>query len=136
MMSTDSNRWNAGRLAACACGAGRRPLCRLERAAPAPVQFVFTSDAHYGLTRAAFRGATDVPAHLVNVALVAKINRLPDARFPKTAGLRAGEPVGGLDFVVEGGDIDESRGRRPVRRGDSKRRRLVVAVCRRLRRAA
>jgi predicted MPP superfamily phosphohydrolase len=52
------------------------------------VRFVFTSDAHYGLTRSAFRGRTNVPAHDVNAALVSDINTL-----------------GPLDFVVEGGDV-------------------------------
>jgi predicted MPP superfamily phosphohydrolase len=52
------------------------------------VRFVFTSDAHYGLTRPAFRGRTNVPAHDVNAALVADVNTL-----------------GAIDFVVEGGDV-------------------------------
>ena len=37
----------------------------------APVQFVFTSDAHYGLTRDEFRGYRQVPARVVNEALIA-----------------------------------------------------------------
>jgi hypothetical protein len=69
------------------------------------VQFVFSADAHYGLTRRAFRGAANVPAHIVNMALVAKINGLPDARFPADGGVRAGEQIGAIDFVVEGGDM-------------------------------
>jgi hypothetical protein len=73
--------------------------------APAIVQFVFTSDAHYGLSRASFRGATNVDASIVNGALVAAINSLPHTRFPDDAGLRAGQMIGGLDFVIEGGDI-------------------------------
>jgi predicted MPP superfamily phosphohydrolase len=58
--------------------------------APAPgnIRFVFTSDAHYGLTRPAFRGRTNVRAHDVNAALVADIDTL-----------------GAMDFVVEGGDV-------------------------------
>ena len=32
------------------------------------VRFVFTSDAHYGLTRRTFRGKSDVSAHEVNAA--------------------------------------------------------------------
>jgi hypothetical protein len=52
------------------------------------VRFVFTSDAHYGLTRARFRGRTNVRAHDVNAALVSDITSL-----------------GPLDFVVEGGDV-------------------------------
>jgi hypothetical protein len=40
------------------------------------IRVVFTSDAHYGLTRAMFRGRTSVSAHEVNAALVADINAL------------------------------------------------------------
>jgi len=82
------------------------PALALTGATPTghTVRFVFTSDAHYGVARAAFRGAANVPAHLVNMALVAKINQLPAARFPADAGVDAGEPVGTIDFIVEGGD--------------------------------
>ena len=52
------------------------------------IRFVFTSDAHYGLTRPAFRGGTGVDAHVVNSAMIGVINRL-----------------GPLDFIVEGGDV-------------------------------
>jgi hypothetical protein len=33
-------------------------LFPIRAAAVEPIQFVFTSDAHYGLTRATFRGAS------------------------------------------------------------------------------
>jgi len=66
---------------------------------------VFTSDAHYGLYRTEFRGEHNVSAHQVNAALVAKINSLPAVDLPKDGGLRGGESVGAIDFVVEGGDI-------------------------------
>jgi hypothetical protein len=69
------------------------------------VQFVFTSDAHYGLTRAAFQGAVGVDARIVNAAMMAKINSLPGASFPRDGGLRSGEPIRSLDFLAEGGDI-------------------------------
>jgi hypothetical protein len=71
----------------------------------ADLQFVFTSDPHYGLTRPSFRGARNVSAHVVNAAMVAAINAVPDARFPKDGGLKADQPVGAIEFVVEGGDI-------------------------------
>ena len=100
------SRLRAGRLAAVAMA-----LEAMAAAAspPAPeshgAQFVFTSDAHYGLTRPAFRGAAHVDAHVVNAALVARINELPGIRFPNDGGVRAGELVGPIDFVAEGGDI-------------------------------
>lgn len=56
------------------------------------LQFVVTSDAHYGITRAAFRGRRNVDAHDVNAALVAAINQLPPL-------------IGPIDFVVEMGDV-------------------------------
>ena len=72
---------------------------------PGELQFVVTSDAHYGLTRATFRGHADVDAQIVNQALVAKLNRLADVRFPLDGGLSEDRPIGGIDFVVEAGDI-------------------------------
>ena len=69
------------------------------------IQFVFTSDAHYGITRSNFQGATKVDAHVVNSALVAKMNALPTLTLPADGGLKAGKAVGTIDFVVEGGDI-------------------------------
>ena len=76
------------------------------------LQFVFTSDAHYGLTRPTFRGATGVDASVVNAALVASINALPVATFPDDEGLGAGQVVGGLDFVAQGGDVANREERR------------------------
>jgi hypothetical protein len=58
------------------------------QAQPRTLQFVFTSDAHYGITRSLFRRHTNVDAHIVNAALVDAINR-----------------VGPLDFIVQGGDL-------------------------------
>ncbi len=72
---------------------------------PRRVQFVFTSDAHYGITRPAFRGGRDVDAHAVNAALVARIDALPGQSFPKDGGIGGGAPIGGFDFVADGGDI-------------------------------
>src|SRR5215831_3168437 len=68
------------------------------------LQFIFTSDPHYGLIRS-FRGKTNVSAHVVNAVMVAQINRLASVTFPTDGGLRASQPVGSIDFVVDGGDI-------------------------------
>ena len=73
--------------------------------AAAPVTFVFTSDVHFGINRGNFRGAANVESRLVNAALVQKINGLPGATLPPDDGLRAGEPVGPVDFVVITGDL-------------------------------
>lgn len=100
-----ASRLRAGRLATAVMALAA--MAAAQRTAPgaSTVQFVFTSDAHYGLTRPAFRGAANVDAHIVNAALVAQINALPKMRFPNDGGVRAGELVGPLDFVAEGGDI-------------------------------
>jgi hypothetical protein len=111
-----SGRLRAGRLAAVAMALGAMVTIAVSRSALPPrlaslardkpgVQFVFTSDAHYGLTRPSFRGRRNVDARVVNAALVSAINSLPRVRFPNDGGVRAGELVGPLDFVAEGGDI-------------------------------
>jgi len=69
------------------------------------VQFIFTADSHYGLARSTFRGGSNVDAHVGNSAMIAKINRMSEFSFPADGGLRSGQPVGAIDFVVDGGDI-------------------------------
>jgi len=75
------------------------------RPAPRRVHFIFTSDAHYGIYRASFRHQSNVDAAVVNHAMVARINELPSVRFPDDGGVDAGEPIGAIDFVAQGGDI-------------------------------
>jgi hypothetical protein len=75
------------------------------QSSPEQIQFIFSSDAHYGLTRPVFQGGTNVDAHVVNAALVAKINSLSSVSFPRDGGLRSAKPVGPVDFVVQAGDI-------------------------------
>jgi hypothetical protein len=67
--------------------------------------FVFTSDVHFGIARGTFRGEGNVSSRVVNTALVAKMNHLPAQSFPNDSGLRAGERIGAIDFVVITGDI-------------------------------
>lgn len=67
------------------------------------VQIVFTSDLHYGLTRA-FRGNV-VNANGVNEAMVQQMNALPAAVFPKDGGVNAEKTVGFIDYVAITGDI-------------------------------
>jgi calcineurin-like phosphoesterase family protein len=100
-----TSRLRAVRLAAAVMALVATAAAQRTTPAPSAVQFVFTSDAHYGLTRPIFRGAVNVDAHVVNAALVAQINALPKIRFPNDGGVRAGELIGALDFVAEGGDI-------------------------------
>jgi len=69
------------------------------------LQFIFTSDAHYGIERANFRGKQSVDSHVVNAALIQGINSLPSVIFPEDKGVGAGQNAGTVDFIVEGGDI-------------------------------
>jgi hypothetical protein len=67
--------------------------------------FVYTSDAHYGLKRAAFSGMSS--AQQVNGAMIAEMNRLQSANvaLPSDGGINAGQTLSAVDFVVETGDI-------------------------------
>src|SRR5262245_15662677 len=80
-------------------------VAALNAQSPRDIQFVFTSDSHYGITRPEFRGSRNVSAGVVNAALVRRMNQLPTSSFPRDGGLRAAMPVGAIDFVVDSGDI-------------------------------
>jgi hypothetical protein len=61
------------------------PVTRIARS-PQEIQFVFTSDSHYGITRPEFRGGHNVNAAIVNTALVTRMNRLASSSFPRDGG--------------------------------------------------
>ncbi|MFY9152589.1 MAG: metallophosphoesterase [Prolixibacteraceae bacterium] len=69
------------------------------------IQFVYTSDPHFGYSRLAFRGGSDVDALVVNQAMIGQINSLPTHKLPKDKGVNAGKPVGGIDYLICSGDI-------------------------------
>ena len=69
------------------------------------IQMVFTSDAHYGITRAKFRGDSNVVSYKVNEAMIRQMNTLPGMVLPTGDGVNAGKAVGGVDYIIEGGDI-------------------------------
>jgi len=69
------------------------------------IHIVFTSDIHYGLTKAQFRGDTGVSSHRVNAAMVSQINTLPACTLPADGGVGAGEKVKAIDYLAETGDI-------------------------------
>ncbi len=69
------------------------------------LQFVITSDLHYGITRRAFRGDTNVRAARVNSALIAQIDAVSSLVLPRDLGVRAEQRVGAIDFVAITGDI-------------------------------
>lgn len=67
-------------------------------------QFVFTSDAHYGIKRTPFLGYSS--AQQVNGAMVTEMNTLPNLQLPcNDGGVNACKSVGAIDFVAETGDI-------------------------------
>jgi hypothetical protein len=69
------------------------------------VNLVYSSDAHYGLTRPQFRGDTGVSAHVVNAAMISEINALPRQKFPSDSGVNAGRQINSIDYLVQTGDI-------------------------------
>jgi len=69
------------------------------------LQFVFTSDVHYGITRLQFRGADKVPSTVVNRAMIRAMNELPGFELPADGGAGAGQRVGHLDGILITGDI-------------------------------
>lgn len=66
---------------------------------------VFTSDAHYGITRKQFRGDSNVNGHLVNAAMIREINTVPFLSLPADGGVGAGKKVGAVDYLIQTGDI-------------------------------
>ncbi len=78
------------------------------------IQLVYVSDSHYGLERD-FRGEKNVDASVVNRAMIEKINGLPELVLPKDSGVRGGERVEWVDYVINTGDIS-SRAERGVQR--------------------
>ena len=71
----------------------------------AQIQFVYTSDAHYGITRARFQKTANVGAQIVNQVMISKMNNLTNLTFPLDGGVRSGSKVDSVDFVVMTGDI-------------------------------
>jgi predicted MPP superfamily phosphohydrolase len=69
------------------------------------IQIVFTSDVHFGITRPAFEGDSNVPSVKVNARLVTKINHLPTLSLPRDKGVDAGQPIGPVDYIMIAGDI-------------------------------
>ncbi len=72
---------------------------------PKIIQFVYTSDSHFGITRPAFRGDSNVTSNIVNTAMVSQINTLPGMTLPNDGGVNAGKQVGGIDYLINTGDI-------------------------------
>src|SRR5882762_10414812 len=67
------------------------------------LQLVFTSDAHYGISRPHFRGEDSVAATIVNRAMISAINRLPGQVLPAVSGVGAVRRVSYIVALVETG---------------------------------
>jgi hypothetical protein len=71
----------------------------------ADIEMVFTSDAHYAITRKKFHGDSSVDAHVVNAAMIRRINMVPGLLLPADGGIAAGQTVGAVDYLIQTGDI-------------------------------
>ncbi len=69
------------------------------------IQFIFTSDLHYGLARDKFRGNKNVSAQIVNRAMIAQMNLLPKIIYPSNSAIKKSLPIGAIDFIAITGDI-------------------------------
>jgi len=68
------------------------------------VQFVYTSDLHYGITRT-FQGKPDIESTTVNKAMISRMNTLSTVTFPNDGGVNADKKVGSIDYFIITGDI-------------------------------
>ena len=71
----------------------------------ADIEMVFTSDAHYAITRKKFRGDTNVDAHVVNAAMIRQINSVPGLTLPMDEGVASGQKVEAVNYLIQTGDI-------------------------------
>lgn len=69
------------------------------------LHIIFSSDAHYGITRKAFMADSNVDAHKVNAVMIKKINAMPGMVLPADQGVDAGKKLGWVDDVMQLGDI-------------------------------
>ena len=69
------------------------------------VQFVFTSDVHFGLTKEKFRDKQNLSAAEVNTAMVESMNSLSESILPMDNGINEGKKINGIDAVVITGDL-------------------------------
>jgi len=69
------------------------------------IQIIYTSDVHFGITRPAFDGDSNVRSAVVNARLVKTMNTLPSLQLPADKGVNAGQKVGPVDYLMISGDI-------------------------------
>jgi len=69
------------------------------------INFIFTSDVHFGLTKDYFRGKENVSARDVDMAMMQVMNNLSKSKLPADKGVLANKMIGGIDALVITGDI-------------------------------
>lgn len=69
------------------------------------INFVFTSDVHFGLSKEKFQNKTNVSAYAVNNAMKDAMNTVMLKQFPDDRGVQAGQPIKGVDALIITGDI-------------------------------
>ena len=72
---------------------------------PELIQLIFTSDSHFGIKRNSFQGDSNVYSNVVNAAMVARMNTLQTVKLPDDNGINGGKLVGGIDYLINSGDI-------------------------------
>jgi len=69
------------------------------------INFIFTSDVHFGLTKDYFRGKENVLARDVDMAMMQVMNNLSKSKLPGDKGVLENKVIGGIDALVITGDI-------------------------------
>ena len=69
------------------------------------INFIFTSDVHFGLTKDYFRGKENVSARDVDMAMMQVMNNLYTSKLPADKGVLENKVIGGIDALVITGDI-------------------------------
>lgn len=79
--------------------------CYGQSKASPVINMVFSSDAHYGISRIKFRGDSNVSSHIVNAAMIQQMNSIPGLTLPQDGGINSGEKAGNVNYVIQTGDI-------------------------------
>ena len=69
------------------------------------IQFLFTSDVHFGLVKDKFRGRVNVSAFEVNKVMAGVMNHMNGKYLPNDSGVQANQRIQGIDALVITGDI-------------------------------
>jgi len=69
------------------------------------INFIFTSDVHFGLTKDYFRGKENVSARDIDMAMMQVMNNLYTSKLPADKGVLENKVIGGIDALVITGDI-------------------------------